>query len=92
MPLKGTVRTLTSDVRRLLDLLVIDPQPTIDDIVSTISAVGGQVSRSAVGRYRKRFEDEFGKGVEAEFRRRLLLAEELRRNPKPRVRIKAGRG
>lgn len=79
------------DVERLALALILEGRATIDDVARTIEATGHQVSRSAVGRFKKRIEASLcGGDAERALQRARLVAEIQTR--KPRVRVKAGSG
>lgn len=55
---KSSIDQLDPRVKEAVDELVRGGRHTIDDIVQQIRALGGDASRSAVGRYVKRAEDQ----------------------------------
>jgi len=63
---KSSIAQLDDRIRQAVDQAIRDGRATIDDIVNLIAELGGEVSRSAVGRYRKRAEDQMQKYREAQ--------------------------
>lgn len=62
---KSTIKQLPADIRAELDRLLAEGRVTIDEIVAHLKHLGAGVSRSAVGRYSKSFEDVSRKMREA---------------------------
>jgi hypothetical protein len=57
---RSSIAKLDPKIRAELDRILKDGRHTIDEIVAQLRPLGAEVSRSAVGRYHKRFE-ELGK-------------------------------
>lgn len=66
MPRKSSITRLDPAIRAEVDKLVRDGGHTIDEIVSHLRTLGGDASRSAVGRYVKRAEEQFARYREAQ--------------------------
>jgi hypothetical protein len=66
MPRRSTVARLDPRIREAVDAAIREGRATVDDLVALIAAHGGQASRSAVGRYRKDFEDSLKRYREAQ--------------------------
>ena len=54
---KSTIKQLDKRVREAVDAAVREDRATIDEIVALVQELGGEASRSAVGRYVKRTKD-----------------------------------
>lgn len=57
MTRRSTVARLDPRVKDAVDTAIREGRATIDELVALIAAHGGEASRSAVGRYKKSFED-----------------------------------
>jgi len=57
MARKSTVKTLPAQIRAEVDRLLGDGRFTLDDVVTHLRKLGADVSRSALGRYSKEFEE-----------------------------------
>lgn len=66
MPRKSSIKKLPEEIRYAVDQAVREGRATIDDIVSLINAMGGEASRSAVGRYVKDATEQMQKFREAQ--------------------------
>lgn len=66
MARKSTVKQLDPRIRSEVDLAIRDGRATIDDIVAIIQGMGGEASRSAVGRYKQRAEEQLKRYREAQ--------------------------
>lgn len=90
MPRRTSLRGLPQDLQRVVDRLLIEDRHTIDELLAIVRQCGFPISRSAIGRYKKAFTDEFPPGAfgaskKAEFLGRLYGAG----LPKPRIRVRA---
>jgi hypothetical protein len=56
MPRRSSVRQLDPQLREAVDDAIRDGRATLDEIVALVRGMGGEVSRSALGRYRQGFE------------------------------------
>jgi hypothetical protein len=65
MARKSSITQLDPKVREAVDRAIQGGRATIDDIVELIDDMGGDVSRSAVGRYRKNAMDQMRKWQDA---------------------------
>jgi hypothetical protein len=63
---RSTVAKLDPRIREAVDAAIREGRATIDELVALIAAHGGIASRSAVGRYRKDFEDSLARYREAQ--------------------------
>jgi hypothetical protein len=63
---KSSITKLDPRVKEAVDNAIRDGKLTIDDIVAIIVELGGDASRSAVGRYKKRAESMMGRYREAQ--------------------------
>lgn len=63
---KNTVVTLDPRIRESVDSAIREGRATIDEIVAIIHAMGGEASRSAVGRYKQQAESQMQKYREAQ--------------------------
>jgi len=63
---KATIGTLPPEIRAELDRLFRDGRHTIDQIVTHLRGLGADVSRSAVGRARKTYEERLSRYREAQ--------------------------
>lgn len=66
MPKKSSIHLLDPRVREAVDAALSEGRATLNDIVAMIQAMGGQASRSAVGRYAQNFEDSLKRYREAQ--------------------------
>jgi hypothetical protein len=66
MPRRSSVARLDPRIREAVDAAIRDGRATIDELVELIQSHGAAVSRSAVGRYRKTFEDSLRRYREAQ--------------------------
>lgn len=66
MPAKSTVKQLDPRIRTEVDAAIRDGRATIDEIVALIRELGGEASRSAVGRYKKNAEAQMARYREAQ--------------------------
>lgn len=74
------IRKLPEEIRRELETLIRDGV-TIDAIVAQLRAMGAEVSRSAVGRFKQRFESQLERYREAQEVAGVWVAQ-LGENPK----------
>lgn len=63
---KNTVVRLDPRIRESVDSAIREGRATIDDIVAIVRAMGGEASRSAVGRYKQQAESQMQKYREAQ--------------------------
>ncbi len=63
---RSSVARLDPRIREAVDAAIREGRATVDDLVALIAGFGAQVSRSAVGRYRKNFEDSLARYREAQ--------------------------
>lgn len=63
--IKGRIKQLPADIKAEVDRLIRDGS-TIDRIVAHLRTMGADVSRSAVGRYKKTFEEKLARYREAQ--------------------------
>lgn len=54
---KSSVTQLDPRVREAVDAAIRDGRATIDEIVELVRGMGGEASRSAIGRYKQAFEE-----------------------------------
>lgn len=66
MARKNTVVTLDPRIREAVDTAIREGRATIDQILALILAMGGEASRSAVGRYKRNAESQMQKYREAQ--------------------------
>lgn len=66
MARKSSIQELDPRIREAVDQAIREGRATIDDIVALITQLGGEVSRSAVGRYKQRAENQMQKYREAQ--------------------------
>jgi hypothetical protein len=66
MPRRSSVARLDPRIREAVDAAIAEGRATIDELVALIAAQGGAASRSAVGRYRKTFEESLTRYREAQ--------------------------
>lgn len=66
MPRRSSVARLDPRIRAAVDAAIREGRATVDDLVALIAAHGARASRSAVGRYRKDFEDSLVRYREAQ--------------------------
>lgn len=71
MPRKGTIHILDARLKQAIDDAITEGRATIDEIVGLVRGMGGEVSRSAVGRYKKSMEERL-----QEFREKQAIAGE----------------
>lgn len=57
MSRRSSISRLPAEIRARLDDLIREGALTIDELAAEVQEMGGQVSRSAVGRYKKRMEE-----------------------------------
>ena len=62
---KSSIQELEPKIREAVDSAIRDGRASIDDIVELIDDMGGEASRSAVGRYRKNAVDQMRRWQEA---------------------------
>jgi hypothetical protein len=63
---KSSIKRLDPRVREAVDAAIREGRATIDDIVAIVAAMGGQASRSAVGRYKQQAEAQMQRYREAQ--------------------------
>lgn len=63
---KSTVRRLPPEIFAAVEEMVASGRATIDEIVTHIKGMGGDVSRSAVGRFKQRHETQLARYREAQ--------------------------
>lgn len=61
MPARSSIKRLPQPLRQELDKLLASGRHTLDEICQHLRALGGEVSRSAVGRYSQEFEEAAAK-------------------------------
>lgn len=66
MARQSTIKRMDPRIREAVDAAIRDGRATIDDIVAIIHGLGGDVSRSTVGRYKQRAETQMQKYREAQ--------------------------
>lgn len=66
MPKPSSIKRLPPDVREAVDKAIREGRATIAELVALIDEHGGKVSKSAVGRYRKRAEDQMARYRQAQ--------------------------
>ncbi|CUR45535.1 Phage terminase, small subunit [Alloalcanivorax xenomutans] len=62
---KSSITELDPEIRAAVDAAIREGRASIDDIVELINEMGGDASRSAVGRYRKNAVDQMRRWQEA---------------------------
>ncbi|MCX7071201.1 MAG: DUF3486 family protein [Gammaproteobacteria bacterium] len=80
MSRKSSISTLDPAIRTELDRLLKDDRFTLEQIAAHLRQLGAQVSRSALGRYHKRFE-ESGKKIREAREVAAVWAERLGNEP-----------
>jgi len=63
---RSSIARLDPRIREAVDAAIREGRATIDELVALIAAHGGAASRSAVGRYRKDFEESLARYREAQ--------------------------
>ncbi len=66
MAKKSSIVELDPRIREAVDTAIREGRATIDEIVALVTGLGGEVSRSAVGRYKQRAELQMQKYREAQ--------------------------
>jgi hypothetical protein len=66
MSRKSTIKQLDPRIKSAVDEAIRDDRATIDDIVAIIGSMGGDASRSAVGRYKQKAEEQMKRYREAQ--------------------------
>ena len=66
MARKSSIARLDPRIREAADAAIRDGRATVDEIVALIASLGGQVSRSAVGRYKQAAEVQMARYREAQ--------------------------
>lgn len=66
MSRKSSIKQLDPRIKAEVDAAIRDDRATIDDIVAIISSLGGDASRSAVGRYKQKAEAQMARYREAQ--------------------------
>lgn len=66
MARKSTIKQLDLRIKSAVDEAIRDDRATIDDIVAIIGSMGGDASRSAVGRYKQKAEEQMKRYREAQ--------------------------
>lgn len=66
MARKSTIRGMDPRIREAVDAAIRDGRATIDEIVSIVRSLGGDASRSAVGRYKQQAEAQMQRYREAQ--------------------------
>lgn len=66
MSRKSSIKQLDPRIRTEVDAAIRDDRATVDDIVAIIRELGGNASRSAVGRYKQRAEEQMKRYREAQ--------------------------
>lgn len=66
MPRKSSIQQLPPELREAVDGAIREGRATIEDLVAMIRAHGVEVSKSAVGRYTKRANDQMERYREAQ--------------------------
>jgi len=56
MPRKSSIAIIDPRLKAAIDAAITEGRATIDDIVQMVRGLGGDVSRSAIGRYKKSME------------------------------------
>jgi hypothetical protein len=63
---RGSIEVLDPRLKQAIDAALSEGRATLDEIVAMIRGMGGQVSRSAVGRYKQGFEESLTRYREAQ--------------------------
>lgn len=63
---KSSIKQLDPRIRAAVDAAIREDRATIDDIVAIIRELGGDASRSAVGRYKQKAEEQMVRYREAQ--------------------------
>jgi hypothetical protein len=71
MARKSSITIIDPRLKTAIDAAITEGRATIDDIVALVRGMGGEVSRSAVGRYKKSVEERL-----ADFREKQAIAGE----------------
>lgn len=66
MARKSSIKQLDPRIKAEVDAAIREDRATIDDIVAIIHALGGDASRSAVGRYKQKAEAQMARYREAQ--------------------------
>jgi hypothetical protein len=66
MSRKSSIKQLDPRIKAEVDAAIREDRATIDDIVAIVHALGGDASRSAVGRYKQRAEEQMKRYREAQ--------------------------
>lgn len=66
MPRKSSIKQLDPRIKSAVDSAIREDRATIDDIVAIIRELGGDASRSAVGRYKAKAEAQMARYREAQ--------------------------
>lgn len=66
MPRKSSIKQLDPRIKSAVDSAIREDRATIDDIVAIIRELGGDASRSAVGRYKQKAEEQMVRYREAQ--------------------------
>lgn len=80
MARKSSIKTMDPRIREAVDAAIRDGRATIDEIVSIVRSLGGEASRSAVGRYKQRAEEQMQKYREAQEMAKVWIGQ-LQQNP-----------
>lgn len=63
---KSSIKGMDPRIREAVDAAIREGRATIDDIVAIVASMGGQASRSAVGRYKQQAEAQMQRYREAQ--------------------------
>jgi hypothetical protein len=63
---KSSIHILDPRLKEAVDAAITEGRATIEDIVQLVRGMGGEVSKSAVGRYKRNFEDSLTRYREAQ--------------------------
>lgn len=63
---KSSIHILAPELKEAVDAALAEGRATIADIVAMIRSMGGEVSKSAVGRYKQNFEESLTRYREAQ--------------------------
>lgn len=66
MARKSSIRSMDPRIREAIDTAIREGRATIDEIVSLVRSMGGDASRSAVGRYKQQAEAQMQRYREAQ--------------------------
>ena len=66
MARRSSIGALDPRLKGAVDAAITEGRATIDEIVAMVRAMGGSVSRSAMGRYRRGFEESLARYREAQ--------------------------